>query len=47
MYAAGFSSVKRRRLGDSDNPDLRNLENQQRYPEGLLDFESIALEARK
>ena len=44
---AGFRSVHRRRLGESDYAALRDLENTERYPEGLLDFESVALEAVK
>lgn len=47
MRAAGFSSVTRRFIGDSDHPDLQNLGNEQRYPEGLLNFESVTLEGRK
>jgi predicted SAM-dependent methyltransferase len=47
MQAAGFGSIRRLRLGHSDHPELQKLENQQRYPEGLLDFESVALEGRK
>lgn len=47
MRAAGFSSVTRWPLGGSDHPELQNLGNEQRYPEGLLNFESVALEGRK
>ena len=47
MRAAGFSSLTRRLIGDSDHPDLQNLGNEQRYPEGLLNFESVTLEGRK
>jgi predicted SAM-dependent methyltransferase len=47
MRAAGFSSVTRWLLGDSDHPDLLNLGNEQRYPKGLLNFESVTLEGRK
>jgi predicted SAM-dependent methyltransferase len=47
MRAAGFSSVTRCLIGDSDHPDLRNLGNEQRYPEGLLNFESVTLEGCK
>jgi predicted SAM-dependent methyltransferase len=47
MRAAGFSSVTRWLIGDSDHPDLQNLGNEQRYPEGLLNFESVTLEGRK
>jgi predicted SAM-dependent methyltransferase len=47
MRAAGFSSVTRWLIGDSNHPDLRDLGNEQRYPEGLLNFESVTLEGRK
>ena len=47
MCKAGFSSVNRWRLGESCHRDLQNLENTQRYPDGLLNFESMALEGRK
>lgn len=45
LCAAGFHSVTRLCLGNSDYVALQNLENTQRYPEELLDFESMALEA--
>jgi predicted SAM-dependent methyltransferase len=47
MRAAGFRSLKRCALGESPHLDLQNMENQQRYPEGLLNFESVALEGLK
>jgi predicted SAM-dependent methyltransferase len=47
LYSTGFSSVQRWRLKESDSPALRGLENTRRYTEGLLDFESMALEAKK
>ena len=47
LKTAGFSDIQRRRLGDSSNPALSNLENVQRYPDGMLDFESLCLEATK
>ena len=47
MRATGFSSITRSPLGKSSHFDLQNLENQERYPEGLLDYESIALEGVK
>lgn len=47
MRAAGFSSITRWLLGDSDHADLQNLGNEQRYPEGLLNFESLTLEGNK
>lgn len=47
MRAAGFKSIERCVLGQSRHPDLQNVENQERYPKGLLNFESIALEGLK
>ena len=47
MRAAGFTSIKRCALGESYHLDLQSLENQERYPAGLLNFESVALEGLK
>lgn len=47
MQAAGFRSVERCALGESRHLELRNMDNQQRYPEGLLNFESVAVEGIK
>jgi predicted SAM-dependent methyltransferase len=47
LRKAGFRAIKRQRLGESDEPELRNLEFTERSPEGMLEFESIALEATK
>ena len=47
MMHAGFKSITRKRLGDSDHKSLRNIDNEARYPAGLLDFESLALEGSK
>lgn len=47
MRAAGFRSIERCVLGQSCHLDLQNLENQERYPKGLLNFESVALEGLK
>lgn len=47
LRAAGFTSVKRHALGESDNAAMCGLENTSRYPTGLLNYESIALEAIK
>jgi predicted SAM-dependent methyltransferase len=47
MQAAGFRSLERCALGESRHLGLRNMDNQQRYPEGLLNFESVALEGIK
>ena len=45
--SAGFHSIERCHLGESNHVSLRHLEHEQRYPDGLLDFESIAVEAIK
>lgn len=47
LETAGFSKVVRHKVGDSKYPQLRSLENEKRYPPGLLDYESIAVEAIK
>ena len=47
LLTAGFTSITRKRLGQSNHPELAHLENVQRYPEGFLDIESVALEASK
>jgi len=47
MRAAGFDSVMRWPIGHSDSPDLQNLGYEERYPAGLLNFESVTLEGRK
>jgi predicted SAM-dependent methyltransferase len=47
MRFAGFNSVIRCPISHSGHPDLQNLANEQRYPEGLLDFESVTLEGIK
>ena len=47
MCATGFRAVQRCALGESSHLDLRSLENEQRYPKGLLNFESVALEGMK
>jgi predicted SAM-dependent methyltransferase len=47
LLKAGFGEIRRNSLMQSERQELRNLENVGRYPEGLLEFESIALEARK
>jgi predicted SAM-dependent methyltransferase len=44
---AGFTDVVRRRLGESDHAALTGIEHESRYPPGLLDFESLALEGTK
>jgi predicted SAM-dependent methyltransferase len=47
MCAAGFRAVQRSALGKSPHLELQNMENEQRYPKGLLNFESVALEGLK
>jgi predicted SAM-dependent methyltransferase len=47
LIGAGFGSVVQRSLGESDHLALSGIEHEARYPPGLLDFESIALEATK
>jgi hypothetical protein len=47
MTEAGFRAVQRHNLGDSSHLALQNLENEQRYPKGMLNFESLALEGLK
>ena len=47
LEAAGFARIARRRLGQSDHPALAGLDHETRYPPGLLDFESLALEGTK
>jgi predicted SAM-dependent methyltransferase len=47
LEGAGFADAVRRRLGESDHAALAGIEHESRYPPGLLDFESIALEATR
>jgi predicted SAM-dependent methyltransferase len=47
MRSAGFKSVTQYPISHSDHPELRDLVNERRYPEGLLNFESVTLEGIK
>ena len=47
LVKCGFSSIEQFELGESKHADLQNLENTSRYPDGLLNYESICLEATK
>lgn len=47
MELAGFESVTRQCLGESNHVALKGLENSTRYPPGLLEFESVCLEGVK
>ena len=47
METAGFSYIVRRDLNESDHTPLRNLENEERMPDGFLRLESLILEGTK
>ena len=47
MQTAGFSRIVRRGLNESDDAALRNLENEERLPDGFLRMESLILEGTK
>lgn len=47
LTKCGFNKIEKHELGQSNCEDLRNLENVARYPDGLLNYESICLEACK
>ena len=47
MQTAGFSRIGRRGLNESDDAALRNLENEDRLPDGFLRMESLILEGTK
>lgn len=47
LQSCGFTKIERRELRESRYPELQNLEHTERYPEGLLSYESICLEACK
>lgn len=47
LRRAGFGEIRRCALMESPHSELRNLENIGRYPDGFLELESLALEARK
>ncbi len=47
MEKAGFTSVVRRELNESENEELRGLENENRMPNGFLKLETLVLEATK
>lgn len=47
LEGCGFTGMVRQRLGQSDHAELGGLEHESRYPPGLLDYESVALEATK
>lgn len=47
MRSASFTSIHRYPISRSGHPELQNLVHEERYPEGLLDYESVALEGIK
>lgn len=47
MRSAGFNSITRYPISRSGHPEFENLVNEQRYPEGLLNYESVTLEGIK
>lgn len=47
MEQVGFVDLKRGVVGESDDPQLDDLENVGRMSEGFLDLESMVIEARK
>jgi predicted SAM-dependent methyltransferase len=47
LETAGFEAIRRCRILESDHPELANLENVARMPEGFVALESLILEASK
>jgi len=47
LESGGFNNVAAFPIQESSHPLLRNLANANRYPEGLLEFESLCVEATK
>jgi predicted SAM-dependent methyltransferase len=47
LEVSGFVDVHSYRINESDDPALKNLENEERMPAGFLQLESFTLEARK
>jgi len=47
LELSGFVDIIRYKISESDDENLRNLENETRMPAGFLQLESLTLEARK
>lgn len=47
LESAGFKEITRRELNQTSDPNLENLENERRIPEGFLQLESLTLEGKK
>ena len=45
LIAAGFGDVRRYKAGESDDPELRGLENVERLPPRIIATEALTLEA--
>ena len=45
LLITGFYRIKRTPLNVSDDPELQNLEHAERLPPGLLELETMTLEA--
>ena len=47
LETAGFSNIRKCTIAKSEDENLRNLENEEREPEGFLALESIIMEGTK
>ena len=47
MKQVGFTNIVKCDLGESEDPELCNLENEKRLPAGLLRLETVTLEGIK
>lgn len=47
LEKVGFADITRHRIMESDEEALRNLENEKRCPDGILQLETMTLEATK
>ena len=47
LEEAGFSDIRERQIGQSDQAKLRDLETIDRLPDGFLELESMILEATR
>jgi predicted SAM-dependent methyltransferase len=45
LRSAGFNDISRTKVGESTHAALSDIENEDRYPEGFLEFESLTIEA--
>ena len=47
LKKAGFTKIEFFKINESNNAELRNLENDTRLPENFLQLESLTVEATK